>query len=58
MEKPYLELARLVGKMLAKRWLNRTTKQDTRPNSQPRMPKADSRNERLADTSEVSSDAV
>ena len=34
MDKPYQELARLVGKVLAKRWLNRTTEQIEQPGTQ------------------------
>lgn len=57
MEKPYRELAQLVGRVLAKRWLNKTAKQDTRPNQSSKPPKADSCDEPPADASEVGSSA-
>ncbi len=52
MEKPYRELARLVGGVLAKRWLTKTAKQVVRLESLSKTPKADSRAEPPADTSE------
>lgn len=58
MEKPYRELARLVGKIMAKRWLNKTAKHDMQPDAQSKPPKSDSRNEPPPDTSEVGSNAA
>lgn len=52
MERPYQELARLVGKVLAKRWLNRFAKQETRPRPKPNVPKVNSRDEPVADVAE------
>ena len=57
MEKPYRELAQLVGRVLAKRWLNKTAKQEVRPDSQSKPRKADSRDAPPADSSEVGSNA-
>jgi len=53
MEKPYRELARLVGRVLAKRWLNRTAKQDTPPDAQPKTSRVSSRDEPVADIAEA-----
>ena len=49
MEKPYRELARLIGKVLATRWLNRTAKQNTPPDAQPKTSTINSLDEPLAD---------
>ncbi|QDU74667.1 hypothetical protein Pan97_16790 [Bremerella volcania] len=57
MEKPYRELARLVGRVLAKRWLNKNAKQGVRSDSQSKPPNADTRDEPHADSSEVGSNA-
>ncbi len=34
MDKPYRELAQLIGKVLAKRWLNRSNENIEQPNQQ------------------------
>lgn len=52
MEKPYQELARLVGRVLAKRWLNKTAEQDTPSGTQPKMREVVSRGEPAADVGE------
>lgn len=49
MEKPYRELARLVGRVLAKRWLNKTAKEDVRHDSHSKASKASPRGELAGD---------